>query len=278
MSQGLDRYTIILMGCGQMGAAIVRGLKRAGALKPGQLVCVDADVARQGELAEELGAREGLHEIVQEEGSHRLFLIAVKPQHVQSVLGSLITTEQDMIVSVAAGISLELLRSWVGHSASLVRTMPNTPCLIGAGVTGVMADVGADVRAVHELFSCVGEVVSLKDEHHFDALTAVSGSGPAYVFTMIEALADGGVLAGLDRATAIKLAAATVEGAAKLARQSGEHTAQLKDRVASPQGTTIRALATLERLGFRHALISAVEAAAQRSAEMTAQMLERLRR
>lgn len=276
MSQGLSRYTVVLLGCGKMGSAIARGLVRSKQLEPGQLICVDVDLSIQSSLARELKIREGLHELRQAQESPRLLLIAVKPHHVESVLAGLTLSEQDMVVSVAAGVSMELLRGWAGHLPSLVRTMPNTPSLIGAGVTGVMADVGADMRAVYELFSCVGEVVTLKDEALFDALTAVSGSGPAYVFTMIEALADGGVLAGLDRVTAIKLATATVAGAAQLAAQAPEHTAELKDSVASPGGTTIHALAELERLGFRHALISAVRAAATRSRAMTAELIERL--
>ena len=279
MSRYLDRFTIVLLGCGQMGGALGRGLLRAGRLGPGQLVCVDADAGAQEALARELGQRAGLAALADAPPEQpRLILVAVKPAQVQRALASLALDELDLVVSVAAGVTLELLRAWAGHSPTIARAMPNTPCLVGAGVTGVMADVGADVRAVHELFSCVGQVITLHEEPRFDGLTAISGSGPAYVFTMIEALADGGVLAGLDRQTARALAVATIRGAAQLAMEDPAHSAELKDRVASPGGTTIYALAQLERLGFRHALISAVQAAAARSAAMSAELVERLRR
>lgn len=265
----LDDVTVVLIGCGQMGSAIVRGLVASGALAPARLVCVDVDEAKQAELAGELGARAG-EDALGEEDARRLFLIAVKPGYVRDVLEQRDFTTSDTVVSVAAGVTAASLRGWAGYDPAVVRSMPNTPCLVGQGVTGIFsADNDADALALATaLFEAVGAVVTLRKEPDFDPLTAISGSGPAYVFTILEALADGGVLMGLDRATSRALAVETLAGAAALARASEEHTAELKDRVASPGGTTIAALRELERGNLRHTLISAVEAAARRSREM----------
>lgn len=278
MNDALNPYVLILVGCGQMGSAIVRRVIEQEAIAPTELICVDADLERQDQLATELSAQQGLGQVHAHLNARRIFLIAVKPKHVQGVLEGIHLTERDHVVSVAAGVTLEMLRMWAGNLPSLVRTMPNTPCLVGEGVTGVMLGVGADGKAVQSLFGSVGKVVLLQDESQFDPLTAISGSGPAYVFTIIEALADGGVLMGLDRQSARTLAMQTLIGATTLAMQSDVHTAELKDRVASPGGTTIAALAELERTGLRHALISAVRAAASKSQTMTQDLLERMRR
>jgi pyrroline-5-carboxylate reductase len=150
---------------------------------------------------------------------------------------------------------------------SLIRAMPNTPALVGEGITGVLAS-GESRALADSLFGAVGEVVHLTDEAQFDAVTAVSGSGPAFVFVAIEALADGGVAMGLPREMATQLAIQTVLGAATLARTEKVHVAELKDRVASPGGTTIAGLAALENAGFRAALIEAVRAATLRGREL----------
>ncbi|MEO1273586.1 MAG: pyrroline-5-carboxylate reductase, partial [Myxococcota bacterium] len=169
------------------------------------------------------------------------------------------------------GQRLTTLRAWVPDTVELVRAMPNTPALIGQGVTGILAPSSHHLEQARILFEACGAVVVLDKEELFDALTALSGSGPAYIFVAIEALADGGVRMGLPRATALELATRTVLGAAALVTETGRHPAQLKDDVASPGGTTIAGLAALEHNGFRSALIEAVTAATTRGQQLGAQ-------
>ncbi len=276
----LDDYLVVLIGCGKMGAALARGWVASGMLDPRRLVCVDTDDDRAQTLADELDAREAIPDVELDDDQQpirrmRLYVLAVKPDDVASALvprreADDELTDEDTVVSIAAGVDVATLRRHAGPLPGLVRAMPNTPALVGAGVTGVMGDGTVDMAAVEALFEAVGTVVRIKKEKHFDAVTGISGSGPAYIFTAIEALADGGVYQGLDRSTAIELARGVVEGAAKLVgERSFDHTADLKDEVASPGGTTIAALVALEEHGFRHALIRAVEAASERSAEMS---------
>lgn len=273
----LDDYLVVLIGCGKMGGALARGWVDSGLLDPRRLVCIDAVENRAQCLADELNAREAIPEVELDDDRQptrrmRLYVIAVKPDDVPAVLQTRRDdefTDEDTVVSIAAGVDIATLRRHAGAFPGLVRAMPNTPALVGAGVTGVMGDGTVDMEAVTALFEAVGRVVRINKEGHFDGVTAISGSGPAYVFTAIEALADGGVFKGLDRKTAVDLAIGVIEGAAKLVQErSFDHTADLKDEVASPGGTTIAGLVALEEHGFRHALIRAVEAAANRSAEM----------
>lgn len=264
----LDEMTIVLLGCGGMGSALAGGMVQSGRVDADKLVVLDASSERAQSLAVELGAST---DMPTGDERRKLWLVAVKPKDVASALAEHRDeiADDDMIVSVAAGLSLANLRGFVGDGPAIVRSMPNTPALVGQGVTGIMAEGDVNTGAAKEMFESVGHVVELEREENFDALTAVSGSGPAYIFTAIEALADGGVKMGLGRDIARELATQTVAGAAALvASDPSVHTAELKDRVASPGGTTITALAMLEEKGFRHALISAVEAAATRSRQM----------
>ncbi len=256
--------TLVVIGCGQMGGAIVRGLEACGALEGVSVHCVDVDADAAEGLAHDVDGVIG----VEGADAPRTFLIAVKPRYVEEVLTELEVAATDHVISIAAGIPFDKLRVWAGPECAIVRTMPNTPCLVGEGVTGIFGEDAQALEVATEMFEAVGRVVRLDREGLFDALTAISGSGPAYVFTMLEALADGGVLMGLDRRTARTLAVETVRGAAALAAADEAHTAELKDRVASPAGTTIAALRTLEAGGFRDTLINAVEAAARRSKEL----------
>jgi pyrroline-5-carboxylate reductase len=258
---------VVLVGCGKMGSALAGGLIDSGALDADSLVCVDKNPAIFSALAEKLGARTGAPSADRE----HLWIFAVKPKDIASAIDERRKTigGDDLVVSIAAGTSTKTLRSALGKGPALVRAMPNTPALVREGVTGVFSPDGRGIDEAKRVFGAVGDVVELSAESEFDALTAISGSGPAYIFTALEALADGGVLMGLSRGVARKLAVATVRGAASLAKKHPEtHTAELKDRVASPAGTTIAALAELEAKGFRDALISAVRAAAERSREM----------
>jgi pyrroline-5-carboxylate reductase len=202
-------------------------------------------------------------------------LICVKPGVVPQVLrevAAAVRPDGPLFVSIAAGVKIDSMQSELPARSRVVRVMPNTPCLVNCSASvfapGAHA-TAADVALVEELFRAVG-IVAQADEAKLDAVTGLSGSGPAYVFVLIEALADGGVRMGLPRQTALTLAAQTVLGAAKMMIETRVHPAELKDRVASPGGTTMAALHALERSGFRAALIDAVQAATERSAALGA--------
>lgn len=206
--------------------------------------------------------------------SSDIVFLAVKPQHMQPVLIELKgkPTAGKLVVSVAAGISLARLSAGLGPDARLIRVMPNTPCLVGQGASCYSRGTTAtaeDGRRVGELLAAVGRAFEIP-ESLLDAVTGLSGSGPAFVYVIIEALSDGGVRMGLPRDIATALAVQTVRGAAEMVSITGEHPAVLKDRVASPGGTTIAGLQALESGGVRAALMAAVEAATRRSTELSA--------
>jgi pyrroline-5-carboxylate reductase len=201
-----------------------------------------------------------------------VLVLAVKPQMMPALLDEIrqSVTEKQLVISIAAGITLKRLAEGLSGAIRLVRVMPNTPCLLGASATGFAggpAATAADVALVERLFGSVGRAFPLP-ESALDAVTGLSGSGPAFVYVMIEALADGGVRMGLPRDVALALAAQTVLGSARLVLETNQHPAVLKDAVASPGGTTIAGLHALERGGFRAALMDAVEAATKRSMEL----------
>jgi pyrroline-5-carboxylate reductase len=184
-------------------------------------------------------------------------------------LGKVILSSH-VVISIAAGVTIREISTGLGSSVRLIRVMPNTPCLVGASATGYSPGSTAtaeDVELVGRLFGAVGKAFRVS-EPLLDAVTGLSGSGPAYVYTLIEALSDGGVRCGLPRDVALALAAQTVLGAAKMILETGQHPAVLKDAVTSPGGTTIAGLQVLERAGFRSAAIDAVEAATRRAQEL----------
>jgi pyrroline-5-carboxylate reductase len=273
-----EDVTVVLIGCGKMGSALATGWAESGPVDGSDIVCIDTDRRQADTLADELEAEAGtpaeLASLVDEDG-RTLYVVAVKPKDIEGVVRTVAPTvgDRDLVVSIAAGVPLASVSSWLDDevgdwNCGLVRAMPNTPALVGRGVTGVYAPANEHRRLAEALFRGVGAVVSLKDEDDFDALTAVSGSGPAYFFAALEALADGAVAEGLDRETARTLAVETLAGSAELAARSDEHTAELKDQVVSPGGTTAAGLVSLEESGFRAALINAVKEAANRSREM----------
>ncbi|MHB9130748.1 MAG: pyrroline-5-carboxylate reductase [Armatimonadota bacterium] len=261
------RLTII--GAGKMGEALARGILQAGLLAPAELVL--ADVAREHvtALAGELGATAatGNTQAVQDAD---IIILAVKPKEIPAVCAEISPAlpAQTTVLSIAAGVTLRQLAGALQRDdLVLARAMPNTPCLVGAGAIGLSFSENAPEdarRTLHALLSPTGLVEELP-ESLLDAVTGLSGSGPAYVAIFIEALADGGVLMGLPRAVAERLAAQTVLGTATLVRQTGQHPAQVKDAVSSPGGTTIAAIEALEAQGFRSATITAVKTAAMRA-------------
>ncbi len=202
-----------------------------------------------------------------------VLILAVKPQSMNGLLSDIrpMINARHLIVSVAAGITLRQLGECLGPDRRLVRVIPNTPCLVGASAAGYAPGEKAttdDIALVDRLVNAVGRAFRLP-ETSLDAVTGLSGSGPAFVYVMIEALSDGGVRMGLPRDVATALAAQTVFGAAKMVLDSGTHTGLLKDMVASPGGTTIAGLHALERGGLRAALMDAVEAATRRATELS---------
>ncbi len=248
------------LGCGHMGQALLAGWLKAGRVRADQVTIADKYPAE--ETAQRFGVRASDNQSMVDRCD--VVLLAVKPQHVAGVLGPLRFRSDQLIVSIAAGVSRARIVE-AASPATVVRTMPNITARVGAGVSLVSA--GPDSDFVHALFGGVGHAEVLADEDWFHAATALVGSGPAYLFVAIEALADGAVAAGLPRALALRLAAHTVRGSGALAAE-GEHPAVLKDQVASPGGTTIAALGVLESRGYRSALMDAVIAATKRSREL----------
>lgn len=197
-------------------------------------------------------------------------ILAVKPHIIEAVLASGQAQDRHLIISIAAGITLGQLDKWSGGRGRLVRVMPNTPALVGAGASGFSKGpraTASDMESVSQLFNAVG-VASEVPESLLDAVTGLSGSGPAYAYLMIEAMSDGGVAAGLPRDAATQLAAQTLLGAARMVLETGQHPGPLKDMVTSPGGTTIAGVHELEKGGFRGTVMNAVRAAAERAREL----------
>src|SRR5712692_4196477 len=258
------------LGAGNMGEAMIKGLLQAGLVPAASIGATDVRRERLEQIATQYGIRSAKSNpaLVAESD---VVILAVKPQIMASVLHEIAgSVDGKLLISIAAGLPTRMLRAQLGRPARLIRVMPNTPALVLEGVTAIARADGleaGDLETAQELFGAVGRVVVL-EEDALDAVTGLSGSGPAYVAIVIESLADGGVKMGLDRATAMTLAAQTVLGSAKLILETGTHPGQLKDMVASPGGTTIAGISALEEGGVRRTFISAVERATQRSREL----------
>jgi pyrroline-5-carboxylate reductase len=258
------------LGAGQMATALAAGWARAGLLDIGRSRAADPVPAAREKFEQATGVRAvGTNAEV---AGADLLVLAVKPQVMPAVLAEVRphVAPRHVVVSIAAGVTLTTLADGLGAGTRLVRVMPNTPCLVGASASGYAAGPAAtaeDVALVGRLFAAVGRAFALP-ERLLDAVTGLSGSGPAFVYVLIEALADGGVRVGLPRDVAQALAAQTVLGSARMVLETGQHPGALKDGVASPGGTTIAGLHALERAGFRAALMDAVEAATKRAEEL----------
>lgn len=258
------------IGGGNMAEALIRGLVASG-VSPDQITVAELMPQRRIFLEHTYGVATTEHsaDVV---AAHSSVILAVKPQVLEAALQPIATLfgNTTCLISILAGVSTTRIESILSPGARVIRVMPNTPALIGAGAAGLCAGVNAtadDLAAACALFECVG-VAQVVKESLLDAVTGLSGSGPAYVYLIIEALADGGVLEGLPRETALMLAAQTVAGAAQMVLDGEDHPAVLRDRVCSPAGTTIAAVRALEQGGVRAALIEAVHCAAQRSREL----------
>jgi len=254
-----------------MATALAKGWLRAGLAQASGLMASDVVEAARNSFQRELGAH-GVATNLEVLNFSQLLILAVKPHQVSDVLGEIRSgfTPNHVLISIAAGIPIATLEAGLGSRPRVVRVMPNTPALVGASATGFAPGKHAlpeDAQTARELFSAVGIACEIK-ESLLDAVTGLSGSGPAYAYLMIEALSDGGVAAGLPRDVATQLAAQTLLGAAKMVLETGSHPGVLKDMVTSPGGTTIEGLHELEKANVRGALISAVRAAADKSARL----------
>jgi pyrroline-5-carboxylate reductase len=267
----MSEATLGVIGGGVMGEALLSRLLDQGVFGKDAILVSDPSENRRIFLYETYGIKVVEdNEVVAQQAD--ILLLAVKPQILPAVIAQLkdtISTVRPLLLSVLAGVTLQqLAEAFVGWPT--IRAMPNTPATVGAGVTALAPGEGITPQQLDQakqIFTSVGDVVEVP-EYLMDAVTALSGSGPGYIALVVEALADGGVAAGLPRATAMQLALQTVKGTAELLQQSGLHPGVLKDRVTSPGGTTIAGVAQLEASGLRSALIEAVQAACNRSKEL----------
>jgi len=266
---------IAFIGGGHMTTSLVGGLRARGT-DPGDLVVSDP-VATQRERLESDFAVSTTPDNAAAVRAADLVVLAVKPQDMAEAAQGIareLATRRRIVVSIAAGIRVANLLQWLGGDTPVVRTMPNRPALIGAGITAACAGPGvddADRAAVERVLSTVGPLVWLDDESQMDVVTAVSGSGPAYFFLLVEALEEAGAALGLSREIARKLAAHTALGAGRMLTESPDPPARLREQVTSKGGTTAAALAVLERAGLRDIFAEAIAAATRRSAELAAQ-------
>jgi len=268
-----------MMGAGNMAGALIRGMLASKQVAPEQIRASDVRKERLSEIESEFGIKTHTdnRELVD---WANLVVLAVKPQVMDRALDQIAGAIKPgtLVVSIAAGVPIRALESRLPDTVRVVRAMPNTAAIVLAGATGIAPGsraTDADIDVTRALFDATGRSVVL-DESLIDAVTGLSGSGPAYVMLMIEALADGGVKVGLHRDTALLLAAQTVYGSAKLLLDTKEHPGRLKDMVTSPGGTAIAGLHTLESGGLRRTLIDAVEVASRRAQELGEIMAQKL--
>ncbi len=272
----IDRR-ITFLGAGNMANAIIRGLLRAG-LPTDKVTATVRREEKKKELETTHGIAVGFDNLAAAKAAD-VIVLSVKPQALDKLLKEIAPAidRSKLIVSVAAGVPIAAIERRLGSGARIVRTMPNTPCLVGLGATALSAGEHAtpeDLSLATAMFDSVG-LTTVVDEYQLDAVTGLSGSGPAYIFLIIEALSDAGVKVGLSRHQSLKLAAQTVLGSAKMLQETSQHPGQLKDQVTIPGGTAIAGLHTLEAGGLRTTLIDAVEAATNRARELGEAFLEK---
>ena len=261
-----------MIGCGNMGGAMLRQWLKAGMFRPEEVMAADKNGSLREKLKTELGVAVTADNR-QAAALAPLLVLAVKPQYAPAVgreIEGAVRTDA-LVLSIMAGYDLRMLHELLrNEQAHIIRVMPNTPAMVGEGVMAACRDervTDAEWQRGMELLSCMGLAEEV-EEKWMDAVTGLSGSSPAFVFLFLEALADAGVRAGLPRALASRLAAQTLVGSGRLAQETGLHPGQLKDMVTSPAGTTIEGVAALEKGGFRAAVMDAVDAAVQKSRSM----------
>ncbi|MDK2891633.1 pyrroline-5-carboxylate reductase [Methanohalophilus sp.] len=259
-----------IIGTGKMGQSLLRGILAAGLSNPEDVYASDVYEPSLNSLRDELGINISTENA--DIASHcNIVIIAVKPQVIKTVLRDINPyLENKLLISIAAGITTEAIEAELDEDRHVIRVMPNIAATVGEAASAICTGKNAsvnDAEIAMEIFNCLG-VATLVPEHLMDAVTGLSGSGPAYIFPVIEALADGAVYEGLDRENALKLAAQTVLGAAKMVLETGMHPGELKDMVTSPAGTTIRAMHVLEQNGIRSAFMDAVIKSSERSKEL----------
>ncbi len=261
---------IAVLGAGKLGETLVRGLIAAGRVRPGDVTVTAAHPERVADLERRLGVRSAPSNAAAVAGAE-LVLLCVKPHQVDTVLLEIapVLGAEQLLVSSAASASTAYIERRLAPSVPVVRAMPNTPAVLGKGMTALCAGThasAAHVARAREVFDAVGRTLVL-DEQHMDAVTGLSASGPAFIFIIIESLAEAGVKVGLPRAIATELAAQTVMGSGAMVIETGEHPAKLKDEVTTPGGTTIDGILELEDGGLRVTLIKAVVRATQRATQ-----------
>lgn len=274
----LKNKKIGIIGSGNMGEALISGLVVSGAVSEKDIICSDISEIQLASIKKKYGVQTTTNNMDVIETSDYL-IYAVKPQIISSVLKET-SPGLDMsklVISIAAGVPLEAIEQCLKKDLRLIRVMPNICAFVKEGAIGISAGAHAheeDVEIAGKIFDSIGKTVFVRDSSLMDAVTGLSGSGPGYIFVIIEALADAGVKMGLSRKDAEFFSAQTVLGAAKLMLASGEHPGQLKDKVASPGGTTISGIYMLEKGGLRATLIDAVEAATKRAGELGGMIIE----
>ncbi len=259
-----------LIGAGNMAEALVKGIISAQLAPCQDIVLADINQQRLKAISKTYGtAFVSTNEEVVDQSD--IIILAVKPQNIAEVLKQITSkiNEKKLLISIAAGVQLSLLKSSLSKDTRIIRVMPNTPALVLSGMTAICSDGVSedDLKTAERIFSAIGKIVVVK-EVYIDAITGLSGSGPAYVAVIIEALTDGGVLMGLPRNIAQELVMQTISGTVRLISETKEHPCLIKDKVTSPGGTTIHGLYALEKGGLRATLMSAVKAASLRSQEL----------
>ncbi len=272
---------IAVLGAGNMGGALIGGILKAGMARPDQIVATTRSAEHASEVAERFGVRATAGMNREAAAESDLVILAVKPSTLGKVVEEIreVLHEGQMLLSVAAAVPIKLIEKLAGRRMPVFRAMPNIPVVVEEGATAVSANSVATIEdraLIEKIFRAVG-VVCFVDEEAMDAVTALSGSGPAYIYMVIEALIAGGLKMGLSHEVSTRLAEQTVLGAAKLVRETGAHPAILRDQVITPGGVTISAIHELERHGLRAMLISAVETATNHSRSRTKALLEQAR-
>jgi len=259
------------IGTGNMGSALIKGIAKSGLICPENIYVFDKQVQKTEELKKcfNLNVMNSSGEVVQ---NSDITILAVKPNIVREVLEQCkkFFDDKKLLVSVAVGIPIKFYKDILGEDRKIIRTMPNTPALVGEGMTLISYDNNideTDVNTVISLFETVGKVEIL-DESLMSEVTALTSSSPAYVFMFIEAMADAAVLSGIPRDLSYRLAAQAVLGSARMVLNTGKHPGELKDQVCSPAGTTIEAVASLEKNGFRYAIIEAMNECTRKAKEI----------